>query len=293
MDAIASSQFGGIIQLLHYLRGQKLSEMPEGIDRLVSVGCSGTWYFKWIEEMYGSVETHIGVEYYMPKPDDLPQGIRWVPNTAGHMPDIDDNSVDTIFSGQNLEHLWPEEIAGFFLESNRILEDGGLLVVDSPNRRITKRLNWTQPEHTIEITVPEARDLCYLAGFDVYECKGIWLCEDPASGRLLKFDEISSSGEWNLARRIREADEYPEFSFIWWLEARKSQRSAKPRLLREAVNRIFSAAWPERSRRMQTIVAEQRGNWYQSEGRPGVIMFGPYIPLPAGCYDIVFHLKWI
>lgn len=170
--------------LLHHLRGNRLARLPRGITRLVSVGCAGSWYFNWFEEKYGPVEEHIGVEYYLPKPNDLPDGVVWITNTAGHMPDVPACSADAIFSGQNIEHLWPEDIVGFFSESYRILENNGLLIIDSPNRSITERLNWSQPEHIIELTVYEIRQLCKYAGFDIKRFFGIWLCEHPSTGKF-------------------------------------------------------------------------------------------------------------
>ena len=60
------NQFPDINHLLHHLRGCNLAKLPRGINRLLSAGCAGTWYFEWIEKMYGSVEHHTGVEFYTP-----------------------------------------------------------------------------------------------------------------------------------------------------------------------------------------------------------------------------------
>ena len=40
--------------------------------------------------------------------------------------------------GQTVEHVWPEELAGFLSEANRVLGPQGWIVLDSPNRRITQ-----------------------------------------------------------------------------------------------------------------------------------------------------------
>lgn len=283
--------FPDINHLLHHLRGRRFAELPKGIARLVSVGCAGTWYFEWIEEMCGPIGSHVGVEFYAPTPDKLPRNVRWVSNTAGHMPEVPDRSADAVFSGQNLEHLWPEEVAGFLLESHRILDDSGLLVIDSPNRTITSRLNWSHPEHTVELTVPEIKMLCGLAGFDVTRCVGVWLCEDPRNGRLLRFDEMSRFGASRMSRRIRLAEHHAESSFIWWVEARKSGRSPMDEELLSAMDDIFAEAWPERCRRMLTISADRDGAWFDSRQRGGVVMYGPYMPLRAGSYAVTFHLQ--
>lgn len=143
--------------LLHHLRGQALEGLPKRARQFVSVGCAGTWYFEWIAEKCAPLR-HTGIEFYSPKPDDLPESVEWIANTAGDMRALSDGSADVLFSGQNIEHLWPHDIAAFLLESHRVLETGGLLVVDSPNRRITSRLGWSHPEHTIELEPGEAEE---------------------------------------------------------------------------------------------------------------------------------------
>jgi hypothetical protein len=64
--------------------------------------------------------------------------------------------VDLVFSGQNVEHLWPDQMVAFFCESNRVPKNGGLLVIDSPNREFTELYRWSMGEHTVELTPREA-----------------------------------------------------------------------------------------------------------------------------------------
>ncbi len=283
--------FPDINHLLHYLRSSKLANLPKGITRLVSAGCASTWYFNWIEEMYGPIKSHTGVEFYAPKPADLPKNVQWVTNSAGHMPDVPDRSADALISGQNLEHLWPEEVTGFLLESHRILDEHGLLQIDSPNRAITSQLNWSHPEHTVELTVSEIKTLCTLAGFDVIKCLGIWLCKTPKGKKLLPFEQMKRFGKMRMAKRIRLSNSYPELSFIWWIEARKSSRLPKVNKLKSTMNDIFSKAWAERCQRMLTVIGVRDGMWFDSEKREGVLMYGPYMPLRKGTYTVSLHLK--
>lgn len=285
------NQFPDINHLLHHLRGCNLAKLPRGINRLLSAGCAGTWYFEWIEKMYGSVEHHTGVEFYTPKPADLPKNINWIANTVGHMPDVPDMSADTIISGQNLEHLWPEEVIGFFLESYRILENNGLLQIDSPNRNITSELNWSHPEHTVELTVKETKNLCVLAGFDITKCVGIWLCKTPCTNQLLPFDQMTRLGKMSMKKRMRLGNLHPEKSFIWWIEARKSRRLPQVEKLQAAMGDIFSNAWPERCQRMQTLIGTIDGKWFKSNGSTGMLMYGPYMPLRKGSYKVTLHLR--
>ena len=144
--------------LLHQSRGAFLRAMPPGAQRLLSAGCAGLWYFEWIEQTYGRVPEHLGIEYYSPRPEGLPDNVTWIANTASDMSDVPDASCDLVFSGQNLEHLWPEEVAGFVLEAARVLKPGGHLVMDSPNRHVTRLLNWSHSEHTIELTKTRRRN---------------------------------------------------------------------------------------------------------------------------------------
>jgi len=285
-----------INHLLHHLRGQALRRLPKGAQHFVSVGCAGTWYFHWIEASYGRVARHTGVEFYSPQPSDLPDNARWIANTASDMRDIPDASADLLFSGQNLEHLWVEEIVGFLLESHRVLKDGGLLVVDSPNRLVTAKLGWSHPEHTIELTPEEMRELLMLAGFELEHQHGIWLSADPASGTVLPFEEMRTDGPWPLAKRASTAYQELDASFIWWMQARKSNRTPQAAALRRRVADIFVLAWPERINRLKTLIGhetEHQGRlWLDSGGRDGVLAFGPYMPLPAGSYAVSFSLRF-
>ena len=81
-----------------------------GARTVLSVGASGAWYFDWFDRAYGAVERHIAVEAFLPRPDELPENVEWLAaDLAG--PDgvasVDSGSVDLVFSGQNIEHLWP------------------------------------------------------------------------------------------------------------------------------------------------------------------------------------------
>ena len=107
---------------IHACRSLLLAELPRNAEVVLSAGCSGKWYFDWFEECYGRVSTHIGLELYSPKPDMLPNNVRWIPNSVSCMRDIRDDSVDILFSGQNVEHLFKDDLRGFFLEASRVLK---------------------------------------------------------------------------------------------------------------------------------------------------------------------------
>lgn len=219
----------------------------------------------------------------------MPAHVTWIKNTASDMSSIETGVADVLFSGQNLEHLWADEVVGFLLESWRVLELDGLLVLDSPNRDVTSRLGWSHPEHTIELTPGEILDLLFLAGFDVVDLRGVWLCSDPDDGHLLGFAEMTDTGEWTVKSRMEMAVSNVEHSFIWWAEARRSDRVPDEKALRDRVSEIFAEAWPERVRRVKTDVGRvTEQNEIDSLGNQGAVMYGPYMPLPAGRYVVSF-----
>jgi hypothetical protein len=281
--------FPHINELLHYERGERLARMPRISGTLLSAGCSGTWYFEWVQERYGYVSKHIGLEIYSPKPEDLPPNVEWIANTVGDMGDVPDRSVELVFSGQNIEHLWPEDAVGFFAESARVTKPGGFLVIDSPNRSATADLNWSHPEHTVETTPIEAVRLVTLAGFDVSAVHGMWLARDPATRRPLPLDPQASQGEWTVQRRLDQGRIDPDNAFLWWLEARRANRVSDKTGLRAEMQRIFDLAWPERMARTQSQIGRRistsNGFAMRAEkNERGALMFGPYMPLSRGEY---------
>ena len=281
--------------LLHRGRSALLREVPKGAMVFLSAGCSGRWFFDWVEQCYGRVPRHIGLEYYMPRPDALPPNVDWIANTCSDMSGVADRSCDLVFSGQNLEHLWPDEAVGFFLEAARVTRPGGLLVMDSPNRTVTEVLRtWSHPEHTVELTVEEAVEVTELAGFDVSAVKGIWLGRDPASLSVLPF-QFEDGQALSLEERLVGGVGQPEHAFLWWIEAGRAAREPDGPALRGRMDAIFRAAWPERISRMSVGVGRVEegsdGEWVACPpATPGVVIFGPYMPLRPGRYRCTFRL---
>ena len=282
-------------QMLHDLRSAQLRKMPKVSGTLLSAGCSGAWYFDWIREQTGHVGRHIGLEFYSPKPDVLPDNVEWIVNTVGDMSAVADGSCQLVFSGQNIEHLWAEDVVGFLEESARVLEPGGWLVVDSPNRLVTAALTWSHPEHMVELTPAEAVMLAEFAGFEVVDVAGLWLCRDPVSGRTLPFEPDTVEADWPMVERIAAAERDPDNSFIWWLTARKTGVPQPERLVAE-MDRIFAAAWAERKTRflsqIGTKTASATGTVIRCEkDQSGAMVYGPYMPLPAGSHSVEFTLE--
>jgi SAM-dependent methyltransferase len=283
--------------LLHHSRGAFLRGMPPGAQRLLSAGCAGNWYFEWIEETYGRVPEHLGIEYYAPKPEGLPDNVTWITNTASDMSAVANASCDLVFSGQNLEHLWPEEVSGFLLEAARVLKQGGHLVVDSPNRLLTAPLNWSHPEHTIELTLAEMTALMRLAGFDVTASYGIWLCRDARTGTVLPFDPNQPTPRWSITERLILARDRPDDSFIWWVEGVRSDRLADAAATHAMMADLFRKHWPERIQRLVVPAGHgsrqsAEGEWIESAaGQGGVAIYGPYMPLRAGRHRVTWQVQ--
>lgn len=271
--------------------------MPRPAGVLLSAGCSGAWYFDWIAQWYGAVDRHVGVERYLPRPDVLPAGVEWIASSVADMPEVGDHTVDLVFSGQNIEHLFADDVVGFLLECARVLRPGGHLVIDSPHREIANLLTWSMNEHTIELTPDEASELARLAGFDVTSLRGVWLCRDPDTGQTLPLDPFAAGASSDeIVRRVQLAARHPNDAFIWWLEARRSTRPPDTEGLRDRHAAIFRVAWPERCRRLLSQVGERR----HEDGRDvvaasaattGYLLFGPYMPFAAGHYEVTFPLR--
>lgn len=219
----------------------------------------------------------------MPKPDKLPDEVDWISNTAGNMTDVLDRSADLIFAGQTVEHLWADELIGFILECGRVIRDGGLLILDSPNEEITHELKWNHPEHTVEFRPDDARRLLEAGGFTVEKNVGHWLCRDDG-----QFLPLYAATEVEHENRVTAGFARPEDCFSWWIEARLTHRPDAAAVVR-CVRDIWSRYGDRRVNRMMRtfsgqVVAKESGNSIAvgAEGWAGYLLFGPYGPLPGG-----------
>lgn len=282
-------------EMLHAERSKRLALLPPFSGTVLSAGCSGSWYFKWFEECTGHKGEHIGLELYSPEPADLPANVQWVANSVGDMNHIATGTIEMLFSGQNIEHLSQQDVTGFLLESNRVLKDDGLLVIDSPNRSTTQHLGYVQIEHTLELTSDEAIGLLTAAGFEIIEVHGIWLMIDPHS--LQSFDvSTCKDGQLSEASRRSLASSNPDKSFIWWINARK-KRAANAALVRQLSEQLFWRNYKSFvSARFDSKAGTRLWNWGSSlisiaASDAGYVLHGPYIPMAAGAYRATFHIK--
>ncbi len=293
------SVFGDYLAALHEARTVCLGDMPPGARTVLSVGASGTWYLDWFARSYGDMERHIVVEAFLPRPAELPENVEWVAaDLAG--PDgvatVDSGSVDLVFSGQNIEHLWPEQVVALLAESNRVLRPEGWLVIDSPNRNLTEAYRWTMEEHTVELAPEEATRLLELAGFEIVTMKGLWLCR--RDGEVLELQPPGTvAGASEVLERMMKAAGRPADSFVWWAEARKVAEPDLAGLERE-VRAIFADHSEERVGRMLSneglpcTLADGRAGVSLEKGSSGYLFFGPYLPLRAGSYELAVEVEW-
>jgi SAM-dependent methyltransferase len=271
---------------LHELRTIELRRLPIDGGVLLSAGCAGAWYFDWLDACAGPFDQHIGVELYSPRPDGLASNVTWVSESASSMPTIADSSVDVVFSGQNIEHLWVDDLVGFLLESNRVLDQGGWLVVDSPNRLAVEALGWTHPQHTIEITVEEAVRLFELAGFAPRVVRGLWNCRDQATGDWLPLAADIGDPREMLERSVgrRPVDD----DFVWWIESERVDRPASAGELRAAVTDLYERHWQTRVNRAAGSTGERSadGSWSAPAGSTGLLYRTHAFPLFPGSFAV-------
>lgn len=203
--------------VLHDIRTKELQNTEGTSGTMVSIGCNSAPYFDWIHQHLGKPNLHIGLENYLQKPENLPENVRWISNSAGEMKDLSNRSVDLIFAGQVVEHLWADELINFFHECCRVLKPGGRLIFDTPNERITRRTGWNHGEHTLEFRPKDAQILLKGLGFEVIKLVGHWLVEGEDG--FLRLNDTSEEEPYSKSRRIDGGRDRPESCFNWWVEA--------------------------------------------------------------------------
>jgi SAM-dependent methyltransferase len=261
---------------------------------VLSGGASGAWYFDWFQSHYPSaVDRHVGVEAFAPEPDNLPPNVEWVSGSLKDLGPIPSGSVDLVFGGQVLEHLWPDELSGFLVSAHRTLRKGGCVALDSPNRRVTQSIRWDHPEHTVEFTVDEIVELLLVAGFDDIRVRGVLQAYDTATHRYLTLPELAAQ------RGVEGADgrtSRPEDAFVWWAEAIRRNRKPDEDALERRVSDLFNRFRRHRLSHAMSCVGDvadvpHLGRVVRSSpGRSGPILFGPYIPIQAGSWTASFDL---
>ena len=286
------SDFNGF---LHGLRSHALASERGGASVVLSGGAPDLGYTDWFTQCYPTrPERHILVEKFREPPDQLPDGVEFVRGSLGDLSGIPDGSVDLVFAGQVTEHLWADDLAGFLVASHRTLRPGGRLIIDSPNRDVTLATGWHMPEHTLELTPSEARELLLLAGFDIEAVRGLWLCVDPVTEIPFSIQPSESPVLWPTGERVARAEGDPDHSFVWWATAVRRSRGCDEKAVHDRVREIFSIHRPTLFGR---LIHPMHGRQVDHGGRPAVvndggeeeyILVGPFIAMPPGPHCAVF-----
>lgn len=278
--------------MIHRTRGAYLSEMPPA-SRILSAACAGTWYFQWFAQRYPhAVEKHTGVELDT-APAVLPSGVVWIQGNIRDLSAVETGSVDLVFAGQVIEHLTIDEFADFLCEVNRVLDDEGFFVLDSPNFATTNLVGWRNPEHNVEYTYDQIRTLVRESGFEIRSAKGILLCVDPETKRCWGLDCQPERHQRELLAR-----HFPEYCLIWWITCKKRSSCQRQHAydLLEEFERVNSASVRTTLLHNVGVLVPDRAASrgiaiYSAAGDPpGYLLFGPYIPLPRGEYEVTFRV---
>ena len=278
---------------LHELRTAELARLPAEASTVLHGGASAGWYFRWFEESYpGVVGRHVGVEAFGEEPEDLPPNVQWLRRTLGDMAPVPTGSIDMVFAGQVIEHLWADDVADFLIESHRVLRPGGLIALDSPNRSVTEAIAWQQPEHTVEFSVDEIEAMMGLAGFEVEELRGVLLGYDRDRHTFLALEDEGMSWE----ERATLAADRPEESFVWWVLARRVEGPRDEGALRELSGRKMAEFRARRLRTPSTPLPIRRARdlaAHVSAPSPfsGVMLRGPCFPLDRGDWEASLLLR--
>lgn len=284
-------------EFLHALRSRELRSLPADARTIVSGGCAAEWYFQWFNENFqGRSERHYGIELFADASDGLPSEVTWLRQSLGSMRGIADEEADLVFGGEVIEHLWPDDIAGFLKESWRVLRPGGTLALDSPNRIVCQAQNWTHPQHTLEFSIEEIVRVLGVAGFEKIEIRGVWLCYDRDAHGSLPYADLDGQ-PLDRSARIELARERPEDSFVWWTQAVRGEAPPDADRLNAELVAMYSAYRPERLARL--LSRAPRGHWDPTLGRvvsadagsAGVLFHGPYVPVAPGSWEACFRLS--
>ncbi|MDQ2984765.1 MAG: methyltransferase domain-containing protein [Actinomycetota bacterium] len=279
------------------VRTPHLGRLPAGARTILHGGSASLSYFEWFSANYPTEATrHIGVDAYAGEPEGLPDNFEWVASSLGEISPVEDGSVDLVYGGQVIEHLWPDETAGFLCEAHRVLRPGGALALDSPNREVTMAQDWNHPEHTLEFSVAEILELLELAGFDGATARGLWLCRDPDTGRDLPIFARDEGGAWPWPKRVELGEAHPADSFLWWVDATRGNREPDREAILPRLGELYPAYRRHRLGRFQHetgSVREEDGRRVvrAGKGAQGHLLFGPFVPMPPGLWEARFSLR--
>jgi SAM-dependent methyltransferase len=136
----------------------------------------------------------------------------------GSMSDLSpfpDESVDLVFCGESIEHVWPQVADCAISEAFRVLRPGGSFCLDTPNAELTRLQSpesLIHPEHKYEYKVEELRAKVVGAGFEIVRELGV--CAMPRSRSSGTFDEREMLDGVGLC-------DDPRDGYLFFIEAQK------------------------------------------------------------------------
>ncbi len=146
----------------------------------------------------------------------------------------------------------------------------------------------------MEFAVDEIVELLRLAGFEDIQVRGVLLAYDTERHRYLALDELAADS--GRVERAEGAASRPEDSFVWWAEARRGKRAPDEAVLRRRASELFVRFRMHRLSHALSCagdvdVAPHTGRVIRSvRGHSGVVLFGPYIPVPRGEWTASFDV---
>lgn len=108
---------------------------------------------------------------------------------------LEQGSVDLVYSGQSIEHVTPEEGRKVIESVYGLLAPGGHLALDTPNGRVTRvqQPQFIDPDHKVEYTLAELREMVTGAGFEIVDCKGANLATSSVATGSFDADEVAGN----------------------------------------------------------------------------------------------------
>jgi SAM-dependent methyltransferase len=84
-------------------------------------------------------------------------------------------SFDLVYSGQSIEHVTRRQASSVLTQVRRVLRPGGILALDTPNRRLTRLQQeaFIDPDHEYEYSHAEMAGMLRGSGFEVERAVGI------------------------------------------------------------------------------------------------------------------------
>ena len=84
-------------------------------------------------------------------------------------------SFDMVYSGQSIEHVTRRQAGRVLAQARRVLRPGGILALDTPNRRLTRlqQAAFIDPDHKYEYSHPEMAAMLRGNGFVLERAVGI------------------------------------------------------------------------------------------------------------------------